>query len=141
MFHGGYNNICIIYMKQTMWVKLLINFLLGGTIVASVSYIATFMNPVLASIWWSFPLSIIPSMYFMKQNGKSNQYISKFLLSTTFALILLVLCTFLISYYLKDSSNSDGIVPSIAKATVWWAVCSVIFYILIINSPYKQSFM
>jgi len=90
MFHGGIqNNICIIYMKQTMWVKLLINFLLGGTIVASVSYIATFMNPVLASIWWSFPLSIIPSMYFMKQNGKSNQYISKFLLSTTFALILL----------------------------------------------------
>jgi len=68
MFHGGIqNNICIIYMKQTMWVKLLINFLLGGTIVASVSYIATFMNPVLASIWWSFPLSIIPSMYFMNK--------------------------------------------------------------------------
>jgi hypothetical protein len=75
----------------------------------------------------------------MKQNGKSNQYISKFLLSTTFALILLVLCTFLISYYLKDSS--DSIVPAIAKATVWWAVCSAIFYILIINSPYKKSFM
>ena len=128
-------------MKQTVWIKLLINFLLGGTIVASVSYIATFMNPVLASIWWSFPLSILPSMYFLKHNGKSNEYIAKFLLSTTFALILLVICTFLISYYLKQSSNNEGILPSILKATGWWSVCSIIFYISIIKSPYKHYFM
>lgn len=128
-------------MKQTVWIKLLINFLMGGTIVASVSYIATYMNPVLASIWWSFPLSIIPSMYFMKQNGKSNEYISKFLLSTTFALILLVICTFLISYYLKQSSKNEGILPSILKATGWWGVCSILFYIIIVKSPYKKYFM
>ena len=128
-------------MKQTVWMKLFINFLLGGTIVASVSYLATFMNPVLASIWWSFPLSILPSMYFMKQNGKSNEYISKFLLSTTFALILLVICTFLISHYLKQSSDSEGIFPAIVKATAWWSVCSVFFYLSIIYSPYKKYFM
>jgi hypothetical protein len=128
-------------MKQTVGIKLFINFLLGGTIVASVSYLATYMNPVLASIWWSFPLSIIPSIYFMKQNGKSNEYISKFLISTTFALILLVICTFLISYYLKQSSEKEGILPAILKATGWWGVCSILFYISIINSPYKDYFM
>lgn len=121
--------------------KVFINFLVGGTIVASVSYIATFMNPVLASIWWSFPLSIIPSMYFMRQNGKSNKYISKFLVSTTFAFVLLVLCTFLISHYLKQTNDKDGITPAILKATGWWAICSAVFYLAVVNSPYKQMFM
>jgi len=128
-------------MDTSLLQKILINFLMGGTIVASVSYIAAFMNPVLASIWWSFPLSIIPSMYFLKQTGKSNQYISKFLLSTTFALILLVICTFLISYYLKQSSEKEGIVPSILKASGWWAICSTVFYFTIAYSPFKKYFM
>lgn len=121
--------------------KVFINFLVGGTIVASVSYIATFMNPVFASIWWSFPFSIIPSMYFMRQNGKSNKYISKFLVSTTFALVLFVLCTFLIRHYLKQTNDKDGITPAILKATGWWAICSVVFYLAVVNSPYNQMFM
>jgi FtsH-binding integral membrane protein len=128
-------------MVQPEWSKLFVNFLMGGTIVASVSYIATYMNPVLASIWWSFPISIIPSMYFMKQSGKSNAYIAKFLLSTTFALILLVICTFLISHYLKQSGDNEGIAPAILKASGWWAVCSILFYIIIVKSPYKKYFM
>jgi hypothetical protein len=125
---------------NTFW-RIALNFILGGTIVASVSTMATFMDPVLASIWWSYPLSIIPSMYFMKQEGKSNQYIAKFLFSTTFALGLLLLSTFLISYYLHHSSKKDGIFPSILKATAWWFFFSFLFYVSVIYSPYKKYFM
>lgn len=84
-----------------MFDKLLQNFLLGGTVIAITSYLATFMNPVMGAIFWSYPISILPSIYYMKTNGKNNKYIAKFLFSTTFALILLMLTTFAISYYLK----------------------------------------
>ena len=113
-------------MKE-QWIKLFINFIFGGTIVASVSYIGTYMNPVLAAIWWSFPLTIIPSIHFMKQNGKSNKYISKFVLSCTYAFILLLICTFLISHYLKHD-ESERILPAIVKATIGWILCSILFY-------------
>jgi hypothetical protein len=113
-------------MKE-QWIKLFINFILGGTIVASVSYIGTYMNPVLAAIWWSFPFTIIPSMHFMKQNGKSNKYISKFVLSCTVAFILLLICTFLLSHYLKHD-ESERIFPAIVKATIGWILCSILFY-------------
>ena len=98
-------------MKE-QWIKLFINFIFGGTIVASVSYIGTYMNP---------------SMHFMKQNGKSNKYISKFVLSCTYAFILLLICTFLISHYLKHD-ESERILPAIVKATIGWILCSILFY-------------
>lgn len=120
--------------------KLLIDFVLGGVIVASVSYIGTYMNTVLAAIWWSFPLSILPSMHFMKQNGKSNKYISKFLLSTTVSLILLLICTFLMSHYLKHD-ESETIVPAVVKSFIVWGVCSLLFYVILTKSYYKQYFM
>ena len=75
-------------MPSTIY-NLVQNFLMGGAIVASISYIGTFMDPLLGAIWWSFPVSLLPTIYFMKKNKKSNDYIAKFTLSTTFALILL----------------------------------------------------
>ena len=54
------------------------NFIVGGMVTASVSFIGTFMSPTLAAIWWSFPVSLLPSMYFMHQYGRDNKYIAKF---------------------------------------------------------------
>ena len=59
-------------------VHLFKNFILGGLTIASVSYMATFLNPMIASIWWSYPISIIPVIYFMKQNGVNKSHISRF---------------------------------------------------------------
>jgi len=56
-----------------------INFLVGGGVVASVSAMATWMSPVAGAIWWSFPFTLIPSIYFMHSFGKSNQAIGEFL--------------------------------------------------------------
>ena len=54
------------------------NFILGGLITATISYIGTYMDPLLGAIWWSFPISLIPTIYFMKDTGKSNKFIAKF---------------------------------------------------------------
>ena len=117
------------------------NFVLGGLIVASISYLGTFLNPVAAAIFWSYPISILPSIYFMKKNGKSNQYVSKFLYSTTLALVLLLLSTFAMGKFISEASNSDSLLPPIAKATGLWAIGSVVYYLGVEYGGYKSYFM
>ena len=117
------------------------NFVLGGLIVASISYLGTFLNPVAAAIFWSYPISILPSIYFMKKNGKNNQYVSKFLYSTTLALVLLLLSTFAMGKFISKANNSDSILPPIAKATGLWVIGSIIYYLGIEYGGYKSYFM
>lgn len=116
------------------------NFLLGGVIVASISYLATYMNPLLGAIWWSFPLSLMPNVYFMWNANKSNEYISKFMLSTTYALVLLVIVTFSMSYFIKHHKSRDIISP-IMKGTLIWLVCSIFFYFGIKYFNLEKHFM
>lgn len=52
------------------------SFVIGGLVISSTSYIATFMSPLLGAIWWSYPFSVVPTVIYMKQNGKSNEDIS-----------------------------------------------------------------
>tara|TARA_Y100000589_G_scaffold98328_1_gene93032 strand:+ start:1268 stop:1666 length:399 start_codon:yes stop_codon:yes gene_type:complete len=122
--------------------SVLINFLVGGTVVATVSVFATWMSPVAGAIWWSFPLSIIPSIYFLRYHGKSNQYVSVFLRSTTYAISLLVLATLIMSYYfskLKPYDEEWSI--AIIKTVGWWILLSAIFYIIVSKFGWDKWFM
>ena len=72
------------------WLRnLIINFFIGGFVTSSISYSGTFLSPMVAAIWWAFPVSLLPSMYYMHQQGKSNSYVANFTLTTTYALIIL----------------------------------------------------
>ena len=114
------------------------NFLLGGLITASISYLGTYLDPLLGAIWWSFPISLIPTIYFMKESGKKNNYISRFAFSTTYALILLLISTWFLGYYLMRDS---GILTPILKSTAIWFICSVIFYYIIKHYKLEDKFM
>ena len=116
--------------------SLLRNFVIGGSVVASVSYLATFQSPLVAAILWSYPFTILPSVYFMQHHGKSNKDISKFLLGTTYALVLLVACTYLLSRFLK--TNTIGM--SISKATGCWLAISLLFFGLIRHFKFEHFF-
>ena len=122
--------------------SVLINFLVGGTVVATVSVFATWMSPVAGAIWWSFPLSIIPSIYFLRYHGKSNQYVSVFLRSTTYAISLLVLATLIMSYYFsKLKPYDEEWSTAIIKTVGWWILLSVIFYIIVSRFGWDKWFM
>jgi hypothetical protein len=114
------------------------NFILGGLITCSISYIGTFMDPLLGAIWWSFPISLIPTIYFMKDSGKSNKFIAKFTISTTYALILLFVSCGFMSYFFN---THDGILIPIIKATCIWFIASVIFYTVIKHFKLDSRFM
>lgn len=115
------------------------NFVSGGFVIASVSYLATFYDPIIASIWWSYPISIIPVIYFMKQNDMTNSHISKFLLGITVVSILTIICCYLLSYYIKKSNN--GLVEPIFKSSVWWIIGSMLFYYLVKYGGYSSYFI
>jgi len=119
--------------------NLLQNFVLGGTIIASVSYLGTFMDPILGAIWWSFPISLLPTLYFMQRNGKSNKYIAEFTLSTTYALVLLVLSTGFLAYFIKETKGT--ITVPVLKTTGVWFVSSAIFYFVVHRYKLDKYFM
>ena len=120
-------------------INLIQNFLIGGTLVALTSYVGTFFSPLVGAIFWSFPISILPTLYFMKQNNKSNEYISKFTLSTTYALALLVVTTFFLSYFIKQERK--GITKAVLKTTIVWLASSILFYILVKYFDLENKFM
>ena len=105
------------------------NFILGGLTIASVSYMATYLNPMIASIWWSYPISIIPVLYFMKQNGVNNSHISKFMLGITVVSSLTVICCYLLSFYIKNTK--EGITSPIIKASLFWIISSALFFFIV----------
>jgi hypothetical protein len=115
------------------------NFVLGGLTIASVSYMATFLNPILASIWWSYPISIIPVIYFMKQNKVTNAHISRFLLGITVVSILTLLSCYLLSYFIKNSKT--GLLYPIIKSSLCWLIGCALFYALVEYGGYTEYFI
>lgn len=106
------------------------NFILGGIIVSVVSYLATHVNPIMAAIIWSFPLSLLPAIYTMKNDGKSNDIISRFAFQSAFSIILLFIAIFSISYFIKKKYS---IIESIIYSGIIWLLSSVIYYIIMTN--------
>ena len=119
--------------------SLIQNFIIGGSIIASISYLGTFVDPLIGAIWWSFPISLLPTLFFMQKHGKDNKYIAKFTVSTTYALVLLVLSTALLSYYIKNSKTSLWI--PILKTSGVWLVASVIFFGIVKHFKLAEKFM
>ena len=119
--------------------QLIKNFILGGLTIASVSYIATFLDPVLAAIWWSYPISIIPVIYFMKQNRVTNSHISRFLLGITVVTILTLISCYLLSYFIKNSKT--GLLEPIVKSSLWWMLSCALFYGLVKYGGYTEYFI
>lgn len=124
-----------------MYKLLFKTFILSGTLIMLLSYIATFYSPLIASIFYSYPISVIPTIYYMKQNNKSNNDISKFLFSSTLSFILLLLSTFTIGYFFKVDPENKYVYGIIIKSTILWCFYSLFFYLFVTNSKYKKYFV
>ena len=120
--------------------SLIQNFLLGGAIVASISYLGTFFDPLIGAIWWSFPISLLPTLFFMKKHGKDNKYIAKFTISTTYALVLLVLSTAVLAMFIKNNKNNSLWMP-VLKTSGIWLVASIFFFGAIKYFKLEDKFM
>ena len=117
------------------------NFFVGGTCVAITSYLGTFLSPLAGAIFWAYPITILPSIFFMKQQNKTNKYIAKFLFSTTFALILLMGVTFLLGYLIKNSDDRDSLWKPVFGSTIGFIIGGAVYYFLIKVTKTEKYFM
>jgi hypothetical protein len=122
----------------TLTYDILKNFIVGGMMTAGISYMGTYVDSLTGAILWSIPVSIIPTIYFMRESGRSSAYISRFVYTTTFALLLLVLSCGIMAYYIK---KDDDIVMPIAKATSVWVFASALFFYLVKKYKLESKFI
>jgi fumarate reductase subunit D len=127
------------YTFNQTTIEYLNTFVTSGLTITLVSYIASFADPVLAAILWTFPVSILFPMYYMKKHNKTNDEIAYFAISTLFTLLLLVIILFSFYYFISRSKN--GIFIPIAKSSVVWLISSIFFYIFTHNIDVKHYFI
>lgn len=92
--------------------KLLLVFILGGLVVSSVSYFSNFVSNYYASILWAFPFTLLPTIYYLHHEGKSNLYISDFLIKTSISILILVGVLATMSYAIRYYSVNTTILYS-----------------------------
>ena len=106
------------------------NFLMGGLITITTSYLGTFVSPLKAALFWMMPWTLLPTIYFMSINKKSNRYIGKFLKATIYPLPIMIITLLGLGYFYIHSKSKDIWVPMMKGAAVWIGT-SVIFYFII----------
>lgn len=112
--------------------KLLLVFILGGLVVSSVSYLSNFVSNYYASILWAFPFTLLPTIYYLYHEGKSNLYISDFLIKTSISIFILVGVLASMSYTIRYSSVNATILYSF----IVYCILSLLFIRLVkIDEP------
>jgi hypothetical protein len=76
----------------------------------------------------------------MKKHGKNDKYIARFTVSTTYALVLLVLSTAVLSVFIKNNKSNSLWLP-ILKTSGVWLVASIIFFGSIKYFKLEDKFM
>ena len=114
------------------------NFILGGLVTVITSYIGTYFSPLAASIFWVYPFTLLPTVFYMRKSGKDNKFISKFLLKTTFALIILFLVTLTLSKLFLHFG--DNIIFVLLASLGVWFMLGLIYYYLINVLGLKKYF-
>jgi len=117
------------------------NFLLGGVIMSIISYSGTFFSPLIGAIVWSFPSTLLPALYYMREHGKENNYLSRFALSSSYAVVLTIAAAALLSYFIKNSKKEEKLIVPILKMAVIWLITSGIFYGLVKYFDLENMFM
>lgn len=123
------------------WKAIMLNFFLGGIAVAGTSWLGTYMNPLAGAIFWSYPITILPSLFFMRQQGKDNIYLSKFLISTTFGLILLMGTTIALSLFIRHSSEYQNLWISVAKGSGVFIIGALFYFLIVYFGGLSHYFM
>ena len=127
--------------KGSLIFDLLNNFIVGGALIVLVSYVGTFVDPVGGAILWSYPFSLIPSLYFMKRQGKDRNYVGNFTMVGTFVIILEFIATFALAKLIKDSKSSDYLTISIMKSAGIWLIVGLLYYKLTYRYNLEGKFM
>lgn len=82
-------------MLQYMKDNYVFQFILGGVIVSLTGYLINHVNQTLASIFWSFPITLLITVFVMNQSGKSNQTIADYIQISIRSFMITLFCLYI----------------------------------------------
>ena len=110
----------------------LLNTVIGaGISSAGVFYLAMNVDPLIASIAWTLPFTLIFPIYNMHIQKKSSSFISSFLRTQTYSMFLLVAYLYATAYFVDNSTKGEGVIIPMLQGFGVWALLSVIYYVAV----------
>lgn len=112
----------------------------AGASSALVGYLAGHIDPIIAAIIWTYPFTIIIPLYMLHKNNKTNKFISNYVRVQAYALILLLIFIYAMSYFIGKTATKDGVIEPILKATGVWLISSLLFYGIVKSTHLDKNF-
>lgn len=106
---------------NTVFNSIPFQFLLGGTLVATITYLANHVSPKAAAILVAFPIGLIP-MFFLKSQNKER----RMSFDTTVTNVLVVITYIFLDFFLKQKGVFERY--AILFAMVVWGLLAYFMY-------------
>ena len=98
-----------------------------------VYYLAMYVDPLVATIIWTIPFTMIFPIYNLYYAKKTNSFISKFLRTQTYSMFLLVIFLYASAYFIEHAKPNDGIVLPMLKGGGVWTCFAIVYYAIVKN--------
>ena len=105
--------------------NLLTAFITGGITVAGTTYITQYLSPELGDIFWSFPLTLLPAIYFLFESGDSANKIADFVIGSAYTMFILL--SFLVTFFFSVR-HGRSVPQATLLASGVWAIFSILYY-------------
>ena len=109
--------------------ELVINFILGGIILSSITYLVKYVSSELAAIIWASPILLVPSIIILWNNNTANDNIIDFVkIAIPYIFITLLWMVLFILIFKKNIKHNYCIITSILFSSIIWGVIVCILY-------------
>ena len=109
----------------------IINTFFGAGISSAVTgTLATYFDPLIAAVIWSYPLTMLFPVLEMNKSGVSNKRISTYLTTQTYTMVLLLVWLYATSHFIGQVKQGDSLTPALIKGSAAWLVAGVIYFIV-----------
>lgn len=126
-------------MKSCLINNLIQSFLIGGFIIAGANLISTFYNPLMVSIWLSYPFTVFATVISLYICGKDLNYIKETSFRTVIALFI---ATIPVYYFSKTLKKRDDVWSVMLKASaVWFFVTIMVLFIQRLFTIYNLTLL
>ena len=107
------------------WYKYLIQFIIGGIVIAGTGYLAENLSTKAAALFWSIPITLLPVLIFIYYESKKPELtIRNFLFDNipTVCMLLLWIISlyFLLGYFLFWKALGFSCIIFIILASIYW---------------------
>ena len=115
-------------MKKTEIYGILNTFFGAGLSSAVTGTLATYFDPLIAAVIWSYPLTMLFPVIEMNRNKVPNKKISAYLKAQTYTMVLLLVWLYATGHFIGQIKQGDSLTPALIKGSAVWLVCGVIYF-------------